>query len=207
MTATVRRVSDHYFTASPASSDERRPLTVHLGGRDVVVQTAGGVFSPDHVDTGTRVLLDEVPEPPAAGDLLDLGCGWGPLALELALRAPQARVWAVDVNERARDLAAGNASRLGLDRIVVAAPDEVPAGLRFAAIWSNPPIRIGKSALHELLGAWLPRLAPGGAAHLVVAKALGADSLLRWLADEAGFEAERVATAKGFRVLRVRAAA
>ncbi len=201
----MRRVSDHYFSASPASPDERRLRTVRLAGRDVSVQTAGGVFSPDHVDVGTRVLLDAVPDPPAGGDLLDLGCGWGPLALELALRSPAARVWAVDVNERARDLAGGNARRLGLGGVVVASPDEVPDGVRFAALWSNPPIRIGKSALHELLLRWLPRLAPGGQAHLVVAKDLGADSLQRWLADEAGLDVSRVATARGFRVLRVSA--
>jgi 16S rRNA (guanine1207-N2)-methyltransferase len=194
---------DHYFTAAPASDGERRSLHVVLADREVEVETAGGVFSPDHVDLGTRVLLRAVPEPPATGDLVDLGCGWGPVTLTLALRAPGARVWAVDVNERALDLVRRNARRLGLDNVTAVAPDDVPADLRPVAIWSNPPIRVGKAALHELLRTWLGRLAPDGEAHLVVQRNLGADSLHAWLAGELGCPTGRVASAKGFRVLRV----
>ncbi|HEY0187152.1 MAG TPA: methyltransferase [Cellulomonas sp.] len=196
--------NDHYFTAAPASPDERRTRTVHLAGQDVTVETAGGVFSPDHLDAGTEVLLRTAGEPPASGDLLDLGCGWGPVALTLALRSPQARVWAVDVNERALDLTRRNAERLGT-HVHAVHPDDLPADVRFAAIWSNPPIRVGKPALHAMLRHWLGRLAPGGAAHLVVAKHLGADSLQRWLAEElgAGAEVDRAETSRGFRVLRV----
>ena len=195
---------DHYFTAQPASPDERRLLRVWLAGRDVEVETAGGIFSPDHVDLGTRVLLDHVPAPPAEGDLLDLGCGWGPIALTLALQSPGARVWAVDVNERALDLTRRNAARLGATNLRAVTPDQVPDDVRFAAVWSNPPIRVGKEALHAMLTQWLGRRAPGGEAHLVVGKNLGADSLQRWIAAELGVVVERTASAKGFRVLAVR---
>jgi 16S rRNA G1207 methylase RsmC len=195
---------DHYFTAEPASADERRTVEVELAGRRLTVETAAGVFSPDHVDLGTQVLLRNVPEPPAEGDLLDLGCGWGPVALELALRSPGARVWAVDVNRRALDLVARNAARAGAAGVRAAEPDEVPDDVRFAAIWSNPPIRVGKDALHALLLRWLPRLAPGGSAWLVVGRNLGADSLQRWLAEQLPeYRVERAASAKGFRVLVV----
>jgi 16S rRNA G1207 methylase RsmC len=199
--------NDHYFTARPASADERRTLRVHLAGQDVEVETAGGVFSPEHVDLGTEVLLRTVPPAPATGDLLDLGCGWGPIALSLALTSPDARVWAVDVNERALDLVRRNAERLGLANIVAVTPDDVPEDVRLAGIWSNPPIRVGKEALHALLLRWLPRLASGAEAYLVVGKNLGADSLQRWVAEQLGdaAEVERVATAKGFRVIRVTA--
>nr|WP_210767900.1 methyltransferase [Cellulomonas humilata] len=179
-------------------------MRVHLAGRQVEVETAGGIFSPDHVDLGTRVLLDHVPAPPADGDLLDLGCGWGPIALTLALESPAATVWAVDVNERALDLTRRNAERLGVTNLRAVRPDEVPTDVRFAAVWSNPPIRVGKEALHEMLRAWLGRRAPGGEAHLVVSKNLGADSLQRWIALELGVDVERTASAKGFRVLAVR---
>jgi len=197
--------NDHYFTARPASPDERRVRTVTLAGQDVDVETAGGVFSPDHVDLGTEVLLRSVPAPPAAGDVLDLGCGWGPVALSLALASPGARVWAVDVNERALDLVRRNAERLGCANVVAVTPDEVPDDVTFAALWSNPPIRVGKAELHALLLRWLPRLSPGAQAHLVVSKNLGADSLQRWVAEtlDASADVERVASAKGFRVLRV----
>lgn len=194
---------DHYFTARPASADERRSLRVRLAGRDLEVETARGIFSPDHVDLGTRVLLDDAPPVPPAGDLLDLGCGWGPIALTLALESPDAHVWAVDVNERALDLVRRNAARIGLTNVTAARPDEVPDDVRFATIWSNPPIRVGKDALHELLLRWLPRLVEGGAARLVVGKNLGADSLQRWLADQLPVTVERTASAKGFRVLTV----
>ncbi|HWK90763.1 MAG TPA: methyltransferase [Luteimicrobium sp.] len=203
---------DHYFTARPASSDERRTLTVRLAGRDVEVETAGGVFSPGRVDLGTQVLLRTVPDLPAdASDVLDLGCGWGPVALTMALEArdtaPGARVWAVDVNERSLDLVARNAARLGVE-VEARLPDDVPADVRFDTIWSNPPIRVGKEALHELLVRWLPRLRPGGDAWLVVQRNLGADSLQAWLAawlaeHQDGATVERAASAKGFRVLRV----
>jgi 16S rRNA G1207 methylase RsmC len=197
--------SDHYFSAEPASTGATRTLTVALAGREVDVLTAGGVFSADRLDLGTRVLLREVADPPATGDLLDLGCGWGPIALTLALLAPGARVWAVDVNPRARDLTARNAAELGLAGVRAVAPEEVPDDVRFAAIWSNPPIRIGKPALHALLTAWLPRLDDGACAHLVVQRNLGADSLAAWLTAEfaAHLTVARAGSAKGYRVLRV----
>ncbi|MCD2443749.1 methyltransferase [Agromyces sp. SYSU K20354] len=196
--------SDHYFTARPAGEAALRTITVTLAGRELTVTTAGGVFSPEHLDTGTRVLLERVPAPPARGDLLDLGCGWGPIAISLALQAPDATVWAVDVNERALDLMRRNAASLGLANVRAVLPDEVPADVRLAAIWSNPPIRIGKAELHALLESWLPRLDDDASAWLVVAKQLGADSLQRWIADELGFDVERAETSKGFRVLEAR---
>jgi 16S rRNA (guanine1207-N2)-methyltransferase len=196
--------SDHYFTARPAGETAFRTITITLAGRELTVTTAGGVFSPEHLDTGTRVLLERVPAPPATGDLLDLGCGWGPIAISLALQAPDATVWAVDVNERALDLVRRNVARLGLSNVKAVLPDGVPPDVRFAAIWSNPPIRVGKAELHALLERWLPRLDDDATAWLVVAKQLGADTLQRWIADELGFDVERAETSKGFRVLEAR---
>jgi 16S rRNA G1207 methylase RsmC len=195
-------VGEHYFTTEPRSGGELRPLSVRLVGRDLQLATSGGVFSPNRVDTGTQVLLRSAPDPPASGTFLDLGCGWGPLAISLALLAPNASIWAVDVNQRALDLVRGNVAAAGLTNVSAALPDEVPDDVRFDAIWSNPPIRIGKPALHDLLLRWLPRLERGAQAHLVVQKHLGADSLLRWL-NEQGLPTDRVATGAGFRVLRV----
>jgi 16S rRNA G1207 methylase RsmC len=195
--------SDHYFTAEPASASERRLLAVRLAGHEVEVEVASGVFSPGRLDLGTQVLLRTVPPPPARGDLLDLGCGWGPLALTMARRSPDARVWAVDVNLRALDLVRRNALRLGLSNVVPATPDEVPAAIGLDALWSNPPIRVGKPALHAMLAHWLVRLSPDAAAHLVVQRNLGADPLHRWIDTDLGLPTEKVASAKGFRVLRV----
>lgn len=198
--------SDHYFSASPASPENLRRVRVTLAGRDVEVTTAGGVFSPDHVDTGTAVLLSNTPPPPPSGNFLDLGCGWGPIALSLALDAPRATVWAVDVNERALDLVRRNADALGLVNVNAMRPDDVPDDIVFRTIRSNPPIRVGKHELHGLLERWIPRLDERSDAWLVVQRNLGSDSLQRWLAAtfDRGYSVHRAATARGFRVLKVR---
>ena len=193
----------HYFSPQPAGPADRRRVEVELAGRRLSVETAGGVFSPDHVDAGTQVLLREAPTPPDRGTLLDLGCGWGPIALTLGLLAPAATVYAVDVNERALDLTRANASAAGLNNVHATTPREVPDDVRFDLIWSNPPIRVGKAALHDLLGTWLPRLTDNGEAYLVVQKNLGADSLQRWVRESLALPCDRVAVGKGFRVLRV----
>ncbi|MGI8949813.1 MAG: class I SAM-dependent methyltransferase [Ornithinimicrobium sp.] len=216
---TERPEPEHYFTAEPVSDGELRERTIELAGHTVTVHTAGGVFSPGDLDKGTAVLLRSAPPPPADGTFLDLGCGWGPLALTLALASPQATVYAVDVSRRALDLTRRNADRLGCAAtlangpssgggIVTAEPDGVPDDVTFDLIWSNPPIRVGKQALHEMLVHWLPRLAPGGTAYLVVSKNLGADSLQTWLTTQLPHaDVSRHASSKGFRVLAVHAGA
>jgi 16S rRNA (guanine1207-N2)-methyltransferase len=192
----------HYFNAHPAAPS--RPGQVELSLPDFRVRLAvdRGVFAADAVDAGTLALLRAVPAPPAQGDLLDLGCGYGPIACTLARRAPGATVWAVDVNERALELTARNAAALGLVGVRPVRPDAVPAGTRFAGIWSNPPIRVGKAALHGLLAQWLPRLIAGAEAWLVVQRHLGGDSLAAWLASQE-WEVTRTGSKRGYRILRV----
>jgi 16S rRNA (guanine1207-N2)-methyltransferase len=195
-------VSQQYFAEQPDAA--HRPGSVHvlLPGLHLELETDSGTFSPGRLDPGTRLLLEEAPRPPAAGHLLDLGCGYGPMALVLAARSAAAQVWAIDVNQRALDLCARNAIRAGLPNVRCAPPDDPAVPGSFALIWSNPPIRIGKEPLHELLGHWLARLAPGAAAYLVVQRHLGSDSLQRWLAGS-GWHADRVAARSGYRLLRV----
>ena len=201
--------NDHYFSPKPESELRRRTITATLAGRELTLTTASGVFSPERVDPGTAVLLAGAPQPPATGDLLDVGCGWGPITLSLALSSPDATVWAVDVNERVLDLVRENARAAGLVNVNAVTPDGVPDDVVFASIWSNPPIRVGKEVLHGLLETWLPRLERGSDAWLVVQKNLGADSLQAWMnatmADVV--QVERASTSKGYRVLRARRAA
>jgi len=201
-------VSDgQYWTDSPGVASRPSEVDLLLPDVDLRLTTDRGVFSADRVDRGTRYLLLEGPDLPTGPvDLLDLGCGYGPIACTLASRRPEARVWAVDVNERARDLCRANAAAAGLANVEVATPDDVPVDVRLAAIWSNPPIRIGKPALHDLLTRWLDLLTPDGTAHLVVQRHLGADSLARWL-DDRGWATERRGSRKGFRLLDVAARA
>ncbi|TDT16342.1 methyltransferase family protein [Ilumatobacter fluminis] len=191
----------HYWSENPEVASSTETVDVALPDVAFSMLTDRGVFSHGHLDTGTSLLLREAPAPPHVGHLLDLGCGAGPIALAMAKRSPGATVWAVDTNERARALTSANAERNGVANLRTAAPDDVADDLEFTAIWSNPPIRIGKAALHELLLTWLPRLAPDGQAVLVVQKHLGADSLQRWLGEQ-GFPTDRIASKAGFRLLR-----
>ena len=164
--------------------------------------TAGNVFSPEHIDQGTQILLSHIDEIEPDSTLLDIGCGWGPIALALALASPTSTVYAVDVNQRSLELTRINAEKLGLKNIITATPGEIDANLAFDGIWSNPPIRVGKAVLHEILQTWLPRLKSNSEALLVVQKNLGADSLHKWLEEEfEDFTTERVETSKGFRIL------
>jgi 16S rRNA G1207 methylase RsmC len=199
-------MSDHYFSADPDSHERRQPVTATVWGHALRLESSSGVFAAGRLDVGTAVLFRETAPPRHDGTYLDLGCGYGVIACALATAVPTATVWGVDVNERALRLCADNAATLGLaDRVRAVPPDGVPADVRFDEIWSNPPIRIGKPALHDLLLTWLPRLAPDGRAVLVVGKNLGADSLQRWLVAQ-GYRCSRLASAKGFRVLEVRPA-
>ncbi len=198
--------AEHYFSAAPEGEIVYKTISAELAGRHLDLTTANGVFSSERVDSGTQVLLANVPAPPPGGNLLDLGCGWGPIALTLAMESPHATVWAVDVNRRAIDLVRRNAEALGLSNVNAVTPDDVPAELAFMTIWSNPPIRVGKNELHAMLLRWLPRLEPGTDAWLVVQRNLGSDSLHRWLQAELpeDFVVNRAATNRGYRVLRAR---
>lgn len=195
----------HYFEAEPGVASKPRTVRLDLPDRSFELRTDRGVFSGDRVDPATKHLLLEAPEPPERGTFVDLGCGYGPIACTLAARRREAQVWAVDVNHRALDLCRANAAALELGNVTVAEPDAVPADLGVDLVWSNPPIRIGKAALHVLLLAWLQRLTRDGRAVLVVHKHLGADSLQRWL-DAEGWPTERLGSRDGNRLLEVRRA-
>ncbi len=210
--------SSQYFARHPEVGSDPRTIQLSLAELELTLTTDTGVFSAERVDSGTRLLLQEAPWPtPEMANVLDIGCGYGPVALSLARRSPTSAVWAVDVNERAVGLCADNAATNGLENIHPLVVDEsgLPvagdpadiAGLesvRFDAIWSNPPIRIGKEALHSLLTLWLDRLTPTGRAWLVVQKHLGADSLGTWLEGE-GWATTRLVSRAGYRLLEVAA--
>lgn len=202
MTCDPDHPNQHYFSEEPEVESARKRIEVTLPDGSFEMETDTGVFSHGRVDAGTKFLLLEAPELPERGDLLDLGCGAGVIALTMARRRPECRVWAVDVNARARRLTSDNAATLGLRNVTVAAPEEVPDDVSFAAMWSNPPIKVGKSELHDMMRRWLPRLSTDGVGVLVVNKNLGSDSLQKWLTEQ-GHPTKRLASRQGFRLLRV----
>jgi 16S rRNA G1207 methylase RsmC len=197
--------SDHYFSQEPKSDYQPKQIELDVAGEVFKVNTASGTFSPLRLDVGTSVLIDHLELAPKDGNILDLGCGWGPIALNLAKHSPSAMVWAVDVNSRSLELTAENAKIVGLENIQTATPDSVPKEMMFSGIWSNPPIRVGKKQLHELLLTWLPRLEKNASAYLVVQKNLGSDSLQKWLTETLvdGYEVSRLTSVKTYRILKI----
>lgn len=193
----------HYFDEEPTTESAPREVTLLLPDLTLMLQTDRGVFGYERVDAGTKLLLLKAPAPATTGDLLDIGCGTGAIALTMARRSPAATIWAVDVNDRARDLCRANAERNGCANVRVCAPDDVPDDVRFATIWSNPAIRIGKPALHSMLRRWLDRLTDDGDALFVVHKHLGSDSLQTWLIAQ-GCPTSRLASSSGYRILQSR---
>jgi 16S rRNA (guanine1207-N2)-methyltransferase len=191
----------HYFDEEPDAPSMPRDVELWLPDMSLTLTTDRGVFGYGQIDAGSKLLLLKAPSPPATGNLLDLGCGIGTIALPMAKRSPKSTVWAVDVNSRARELCLANAEANGITNLNVVGPEDVPTDITFACVWSNPPIRIGKSALHEMLLTWLARLATDGTAAMVVHKHLGADSLQRWLTEQ-GYPTKRLASSSGYRILQ-----
>jgi 16S rRNA G1207 methylase RsmC len=198
---------EQYFTTQPqvasvAHTKQQNFAVLRVADRDITIGTDRGVFARKGVDQGTMVLIESAARPPSTGNFLDLGCGSGPIALTLAAYSPNATVYAIDINDRARALTDSNAQRNHLSNVVACAPDEIDESIRFDVMWSNPPIRIGKQELHALLLTWLSRLSVTGEAWLVINRNLGSDSLAVWL-NEQGYLTERLTSKRGFRVLRV----
>lgn len=201
-------MAQHYFSKDPSAQQKQRQVSFEVAGRQIQAQTVSGTFSTSRLDPGTKVLLGLSADFPTSGDVLDIGCGWGPISLAIALSNPETKVFALDINERAVAQTNVNAKNLGLTNLAALTPENLNADQKFDAIWSNPPIRIGKPALHELMRTYLPRLKPGGVAYLVVQKQLGAESFQNWLAGEfEDCQVTKVENSKGYRVIRLRAPA
>ncbi|MFN2582658.1 MAG: class I SAM-dependent methyltransferase [Candidatus Dormibacteria bacterium] len=195
---------EHYFSSEPRVASRRVNVRVVLPDRKMDFQTDRGVFAHGRLDRGTELLLRSV-QPPQRGALLDLGCGYGAIAVTMALRAPAATIWAIDVNARARELTAENARLERATNVHVGTPNDVPDLLQFDAVYSNPPVRLGKAQLHDVVLTWLRRLRPDGVAYLVVQRHLGSDTLARWLIDQ-GLAVSRVRSRQAYRLLEVRPA-
>jgi 16S rRNA G1207 methylase RsmC len=195
----------HYFDSYPKSESQRTNFTIRVRDDLLTLASETGVFSARGLDKGTAVLLEwalkqQLPQLPAGSLLCDLGCGSGAIALTMATLYPHCTVHAVDVNARARQLCLDNATRNNITNVVAIDPIQRNPDNRYALLWSNPPIRIGKTELHDLLLTWLPHLDENAHGHLVVSKNLGADSLINWL-NAQGLPAVKLASSKGFRVI------
>ena len=194
----------HYFSEQPQTDAKTHSVEFELEGTVFNLTAASGTFSSTRLDSGTRVLLKESALFPDSGTVLDIGCGWGPISLAVATLRPETEVFGLDVNSRSLELAQANAAALKLKNFKAVRAEQIPDELLFDGIWSNPPIRVGKAVLHQLMQTWIPRLKPGASAMLVVQKQLGAESFQKWLSETfTEFDVAKQSIDKGYRVIRV----
>ena len=174
-------MNDHYFSASPESAHRYAEAEYVYRGETLRFLTDAGVFSRGEVDTGTRLLLEALPEE-MQGDILDLGCGWGIIGISIARKWPGSRVVMADVNTRALDLSRENAKRNRAE-VACVESDGMAAleGRTFDAIVTNPPIRAGKQVIYRMFADAAKSLNPGGALYLVIRKQQGAESCMKYL--------------------------
>jgi 16S rRNA G1207 methylase RsmC len=145
-----------------------------LGGERLEFHTTWGIFSPREIDEGTRLLVDRL-EIAATDNCLDLGCGYGPIGLYMARRAPQGHTLMVDKDFMAVDYSNANAKRNRLSNaraILSNAFDHIDPALRFDIIASNIPAKVGKEMLSLILHDANQRLNPGGRLYVVTINGL-----------------------------------
>ena len=194
-------MNDHYYTRVPQSESKPVDCAFTYRGLDLTFRTDAGVFSKGEVDTGTRLLLEALPEE-MHGDVLDLGCGWGVIGISIARKWPGTQVTMADVNTRALDLSRKNAERNRAE-VICAESDgmEALADRNFDAVVTNPPIRAGKQVIYKMFADAAQRLKPGGALYLVIRKQQGAESCIRYL-ETIYAKVEKLDKSGGFWVLK-----
>ncbi len=195
-------MADHYFTNQPNSKTDKKIFSFTLRGNDLKFQSDSGVFSRNEVDFGSRVLINVFTFPEIEGNILDVGCGYGPIGLSIAKDDPDRTVEMIDVNLRAIELAKDNAKVNKIENVNIYESSiyENVTG-KYAAILTNPPIRAGKSVVHEILRGAHEKLLPGGELWVVIQKKQGAPSAID-LMNEIYDEVEVVKKDKGYYIIK-----
>lgn len=195
-------MSDHYYTQSPSVKSERQQLETILRGHKLRFNTDAGVFSKTGIDFGSRVLIEAL-EIDATAQVLDVGCGYGPIGITAAMLASEGHVTMIDINERAIELALENAKLNGVSNVSVLQSDlfERVADLKFDVMITNPPIRAGKDVVHRIFEEGVKLLQPGGSMWVVIQKKQGAPSAFSKL-ESLFATVEEVTKDKGYRIFR-----
>ena len=194
--------NNHYFTNQPSTPHDLSEWTFDLKGKRFRFTTDSGVFSKKTVDFGSRVLIDAFTEEGLPeGDILDVGCGYGPIGLSLASQSSRV-VEMVDINERAVELAKLNAKHNGVANVDIHVSNiyESVEG-EFAAVLSNPPIRAGKAVVHTILEGAYPLLVEGGTLTVVLQKKQGAPSAAKKMEEVFG-NVKTLTKDKGYYILQ-----
>ncbi|WP_106495546.1 class I SAM-dependent methyltransferase [Lentibacillus sp. Marseille-P4043] len=198
-------MSEHYFSQKPQSKSSPKTWKYQLKGKNYIFTSDHGVFSKDDVDFGSKLLIEQFAEPNIAGDLLDLGCGYGPIGMTLADNFRDRNVVLADVNERALKLAERNVAHNNVQNVEFVYSDRFShlAHRKFAAIITNPPIRAGKQVVHAMFEEGKHALLDRGELWVVIQKKQGAPSAKDKLQTLFG-EVEIAARSKGYFILRAK---
>lgn len=196
-------MTDHYYSRTQNVESDPQFWDYTLKNTRFRFKTDNGVFSKNEVDFGSGLLIETFEMPDTDGDILDVGCGYGPIGLTVAKNWPERQIYMVDVNLRAVGLAKDNSELNGITNIKVYESDRLKAvkGMKFAAILTNPPIRAGKNIVHDIYEQSFDCLLPGGELWVVIQKKQGAPSTmdkLSLLFDEV----ETVIKKKGYYIIR-----
>lgn len=196
-------MSEHYFSQKPQSKSSPKTWKYRLRQKEFTFISDYGVFSKGEVDYGTRLLIEHFNPPSVKGDILDLGCGYGPVGIALASSFPDCQVTMVDVNERAILLAKQNAHLNDVKNVEILKSDRLKqlSERMFASILTNPPIRAGKKVVHAMFEESALSLYSGGELWIVIQKKQGAPSAKKKLEQLFG-NVEVVVKSKGYYILR-----
>ncbi len=198
-------MGDHYYTKDPQSASDIRKLEVMLRQQKLSFFSDSGVFSKGKVDFGTQLLIESIDCLPVNAQILDMGCGYGPVGLTLAKEAPQRHVTLVDNNQRAVELTKRNAELNGIHNVTIKHSYLFDAlgQTSFQAILSNPPIRAGKEVVYSLLEQSFHHLSQRGEMWIVIQKKQGAESAFNKL-QTIFPQVQEMAKKKGYRIIRAK---
>ena len=196
-------MGEHYYTKNPEVKSNRNRIAENLRGKRFQFTTDSGVFSKKEVDFGSKLLIDSFEEPDIEGDIVDAGCGYGPIGISLASEFSNRRFYLLDINERATELATNNAIKNGIHNVTVMASDQLSAvkDKTFASVITNPPIRAGKQVVHGILEEAYQLLKKDGTLWVVIQKKQGAPSAINKL-EEMFKHVDTVVKKKGYYILK-----
>lgn len=196
-------MSEHYYSRTQSAESKPKSWDYILKGTRFRFKTDTGVFSKNEVDFGSRLLIETFEMPETQGDVLDVGCGYGPIGLTIAKHWPERLVHMIDVNLRALGLAKENSELNGISNVKIYESDRLSAvkNLQFAAIVTNPPIRAGKKIVYDIYEESFHCLLPGGELWVVIQKKQGAPSTIDKLSDLFD-EVETVVKKKGYYIIK-----
>ncbi|MGE5674618.1 MAG: class I SAM-dependent methyltransferase [Mycobacterium leprae] len=195
-------MTEHYYTARPEAEHAEEQFTATLRGMEITFTTDRAVFSRERVDFGSTLLIETMQIDPT-DTVLDLGCGYGPVGIVAGRLAANGKVYMVDVNERACDLARRNLAANGVTNAEVRSGDGLAPvrGIVFDKIITNPPIRAGKAVIYQMIHDAHDALKHGGSIWVVIQTKQGAPSMKRHLEEVFGNVAD-VDRKAGYHILK-----